>query len=145
MLSNKQFLTLNECLFKNVSLLRCYLTCKHFKKFHNVFGKHLIFINMLFRKEEGYIVYLLNVGEKLCLFVCVRSLSIVRKRCKKLLLICLVIHVCLSSYNFYLVFYDEYNMGVGDIPQMFMVEFSYASSYAPYFGKVSLLKCYLTR
>ncbi len=101
-------------------------------------------ICFLEKRKEGYIIYLLKVWEKLCLFVCVRSLSIVRKRCKTLFLLCLVIHVCLSSYNLHLVFYDEYNMGVGDISQMFRVDFSYASSYTPYFGNVSLLKCYFT-
>ncbi len=141
--SQNFFLTLNGCLFRNVSLLRCQLTCKYSKNILNVFGNHLIFMNMLFRKEEGYIVYLLKVGEKLCLFVCVRSLSILKKRCKKLLFLRLVIHVCLSSYNFYLVFYDEYWIGWETFPKCLGLNLIYASSYASYFGKISLLKCYL--
>jgi hypothetical protein len=58
MFSNKHLLTLNGCLFRNVSLSKHYITCKHFKKFLNVFGKHFIFMNRVFSKEEGYIIYL---------------------------------------------------------------------------------------
>jgi hypothetical protein len=54
----------------------------HSKKICSVCGGHLISMNFPPRNWEGYYAYSSRVGEKLCLLVGVRTLTLLRSRHK---------------------------------------------------------------
>lgn len=55
----------------------------HSKKFPNVFGGYLLPLNILPKKEETYsYTYSLRIGWILCLEVVVKSVPLLRSRCK---------------------------------------------------------------
>ncbi len=66
----------------NTNIVYCLYNTKHLEKFLDVFKGHLIWMNILFRKDESS-TFSLRGGQMLCLIISIGSLSLLMNRCKK--------------------------------------------------------------